>query len=287
MSNNMIYNDMLITDKINLNLNYDINIDEILKHLSNKMFHLIENTPQEKDVSIKEASLKKTNSQNVPRFLKFVDYNKFNSKYNEKVKFIKLTDELFWLFYKLYYEQTDEDLLYKNLFLEEKSKKIELVEIINKKKMNIKSIKTTKSHILEDLTNSNKIDIETFNALCLIFNIDILLVKDNKIYTFISNKSNEDFKNKTTFNKLLLEYHTLSNMSKSYKITFTIENKSINSITGDYLYVKNITKPLTSISSYKMEDLINICKKIDISFYINEKKKTKQMLYNEINNILT
>ena len=134
MNNNIIYNDMLITDKINLNLNYDINIDEILKNVSNKMFHLIENTPQEKDVDIKEDSLKNTNSQNVPRFLKFVDYNKFNSKYNEKVKFIELTDELFWLFYKLYYQQTDEDLLYKNLFLEEKSKKIELVQIINKKK---------------------------------------------------------------------------------------------------------------------------------------------------------
>ena len=32
-------------------------------------------------------------------------------------------DELFWLFYKLYYNKTDEDLLYTNLFLEEKSKK--------------------------------------------------------------------------------------------------------------------------------------------------------------------
>ena len=287
MNNIMIYNDMLKIDKINLQLPYNMNIDDILKDLSEKMFHYIENenTDNKKKVSDTDTSLKNSN-QNIPKFLKFVDYNKYNSKYNEKVRFHKLNDELFWLFYKLYYEKSEEDLLYTNLFLEEKSKKIELIEMINKKKINLKRIKTTKTHILEDLTNSIKIDIETFNALCLIFNVDILLVKDNKIYIFISNKSNEEFKNKTSFNKLLLEYYNLSNMSKSYKITFTIENTNINSIINNYLYVKNITKPLNSISSYKMEDIIYICKKINISLYLNDKKKTKQILYNEINNIL-
>ena len=122
--------------------------------------------------------------------------------------------------------------------------------------------------------------------MCIIFNIDILLIKDNKIYTYISNKSNDKFKNNITFNVLLLEYYNLSNMSKSYKITFKFEKKNLNEIIEKLLYVKNINKPLKSLSSYKLEDLINICEKININVYDNNKKKTKQILYNEINNIL-
>lgn len=262
-----------------LTMSNDIN--DHIKSLKDYMFYNIQY-----DNNIKVDNSKTniiTGDKIVPRFLKVVDYNKTRCKYNENTdKYKQKYDELFWLFYKLYYNKEDDDLLGINLFLEEKNKKIELVMNINSTKINIKSANTTKIHIIEDLTNSNKIDIYTFNALCLIFNIDILLIKNNKLYTFISNKSNEKFKQLQNFNVLKINFHNSSNLSKSYNIVFSLEsNDFINSL-DNYYYAKNIMKPLKSVSSYKVDELIEIAVKLNIVLNEDNKKKTKQKLYNEI-----
>ena len=65
-------------------------------------------------------------------------------------------------------------------------------------------------------------------------------------------------------------------------IIFKVEsNDFINSL-DDYYYVKNIMKPLKSVSSYKIDELIDIAVKLNIDLNENNKRKIKQKLYNEI-----
>ena len=260
------------------------NINDNIKSLEKYMFHNIEYYD---NIELDNSKNSKTNiisgDKMVPRFLKVLDYNKTKCKYNENTyKYKQQNDELFWLFYKLYYNKEDDDLLGVNLFLEEKNKKIELVMNINSTKINVKSANTTKIHVIEDLTNSNKIDIYTFNALCLIFSIDVLLIKNNKLYTFISNKSNEKFKQLQNYNVLKIDYHNSCGLSNSYSIIFKVESNEFISSLDNYFYAKNIMKPLKSVSSYKINDLIEIAVKLDIALNENNKKKVKQKLYSEI-----
>ena len=78
-------NNMINTDKINLNLPYNFDTDELIKLLSDNMFYSL-NLDNEKILDNECKQNKNNESINVPRFLKYVDYNKFNSKYNEKKK---------------------------------------------------------------------------------------------------------------------------------------------------------------------------------------------------------
>ena len=116
-----------------LTMSNDIN--DHIKSLKDYMFYNIQY-----DNNIKVDNSKTniiTGDKIVPRFLKVVDYNKTRCKYNENTdKYKQKYDELFWLFYKLYYNKEDDDLLGINLFLEEKNKKIELVYSKKVKKTN-------------------------------------------------------------------------------------------------------------------------------------------------------
>lgn len=272
-----------------MNYLYDKNImNENLKNLNNYMFYNIniEEVNEQKDNNTKENKYQKNNSNNecIPKFLKHVNYNKLKSKYNECENYKNNEDTLFFIFYKLFYNKTDEDLIFINLFTEEKSKKIDIINFINTNKLVIKNKLIKKSHILENLTSDKKIDLLTFYGLCFIYNIDLIVVKNSKLYSFITNKSNEDFKKINLFNVLFLEYNNLNSLSNSFKISFKQFNNEIFNIIEKYFYVKNIEKPLNSISSYKMDDLNIICNKLNINLLDSDtgKKKNKQKLYNDV-----
>lgn len=267
---------------INNCLNMDT-INEKINVLQKYMLYNIDND----DNNIEYINNKKNscNDISVPRFLKVVDYNKTKCKYNDSKHYKKNEDELFWIFYKLYYDKEDEDIFETNLFLEEKKIKIELINEISKKKLNLNNKCIKKTHIIETLTSSIKLDLITFYGLCLIYNIDLLVInKDKYTYAFITNKPNEKFKKLKNFNLLNLNYKNLSNLSKSFDFNFVKIDHQIFNELEDYYYLKNILKPLNSISSYKIDELIDICKKLKIATINSETNKNKKKieLYNEI-----
>jgi hypothetical protein len=66
-----------------------------------------------------------------------------------------------------------------------------------------------------------------------------------------------------------------NNHQEMYKKTSEYRNSLWN--------VENIEKPLASISSYKLQQLIDIANKLDINIMKSHtKKKTKKQLYEEI-----
>ena len=197
-------------------------------------------------------------------------------------------DSLFWCFYILKNGFSKYEMIDNKHFVVEKEEKYKYINIIRNKKerMKINKIKPF-SEIENDLANNQCISVKTFFALCIVEEINIILVHKRKIYKFlcsIDTKTNVVHQSKNRY-------------------TFGIEIDAMDAKVNDYLenyhVIDNFENSLRTITYYKVEDLLNICKKLQINTIntnigdnnennINvanntEKKKlTKKDLYNLI-----
>lgn len=242
-----------------------------------------------------------------PYFEKNPDYNKERRKYNEKIitnNSYKNNDPLFWCFYKIYKNLNDIDLQYLNIFTEEKNNKIKFVEEIEKKKIILKKFKIKHSILKDELLNDNKISLYTFKNLFILYDLNIIVLKDNN--TFSGFFSNEDYyniflnnfdlnnlenENEIKLNNIIkLNYNNSSNIANNYDIIMdiNINNENLMKLMKTSYYIENLEKPLKSESSYKLQDLLDISNKLKVNLLdTNNKKKTKKVLYSEIYKILS
>lgn len=178
-------------------------------------------------------------------------------------------DKLFWCYFII----KNGDICYETLnnknSLIAKQMKIDMVSIIRKNKDIVKMHKfDTISNIESNLANDNNLNKKTFLTLCAIENINIIYV-NNKTYF-------ELFTNDTSVVYIIYE---LSNKTK-----YGFENatkEKINNIRETLFKLEYIDKPIKSISSYKVQELINICNRlaIEIDNKENGKHKSKKDLY--------
>lgn len=239
-----------------------------------------------------------------PYFEKNPDYNKQRRKYNEKTilnNSYKNYDHLFWCFYKIYKNLTDNDLLYLNIFTEEKNNKIKFVQELEGKKHILKKFKIKHSILKDELLNDNKISLYTFKNLFILYDLNIIVLKDNN--TFSGFFSNEDYynifsncldlnnlENEIKLNNIIkLNYNNSSNISNNYEIIMDIKinNENLMKLMKTSYYIENLEKPLKSESNYKLQDLLDISNKLKVNLFDNNKKKTKKLLYSEISKILS
>jgi hypothetical protein len=175
-------------------------------------------------------------------------------------------DSLFWCFYIMKNGQTDYDMLEHRNFILEKKLKIDYVEKIRSEKEKIKMYKfATLTHLESNVANDDRIDIPTFLSLCVIENLNVVIVKKQTYFELLMNDT--------------VDAHTIHCL-ENYKHGYT----QICPDKQTLLKLDNITKPLKSISSYKVGDLIEMCEKLKISI-TNEKTckaKTKNELYESI-----
>jgi hypothetical protein len=93
-------------------------------------------------------------------------------------------DSLFWCFYILKNGFSNYEMeIINQYFVVEKTEKFRYVELIRKNKdiLKIHKIKPL-TELEDDLANKDKISIKTFFALCVLENINILLVDKRKIF---------------------------------------------------------------------------------------------------------
>ena len=245
---------------------------------------------------------KKTISKN----LIYNNYNKAQSKYNEKKKLF-FDDKLFWTFYKIINNYEDNDIQFLNHLKVEKDFKIQIIEKIKNNvddfKTKIKYYKFRKNYIEDELLNSKSISLYTFECLNMLYNKNIILLKDNNTYTYFSydvnsvenqeNEDNDNFSNSdfTKYTILKLVYNNSSHKSNNFNIELfepKYEKEDIKTIIERSFFVKDLNKPLKSISAYKSEELIGIANKLKINIYKDaSKKKTKKDLYEEILKLLS
>ena len=159
----------------------------------------------------------------------------------------------------------------------EKTKKIEYVEKIRKDKHMIKNYKFASiSNIENNLVNEMKLETFAFLTLCAIENMNVIFLKRNAYYELKMNDSNKFY---------VIQFF---NDKKRYGFE-EVTKEVLDNYKTLYYKLDNIDKPIKSLSSYSVPELIDICTKLGIetidmnkSTDNKEKTKSKKELYESI-----
>ena len=204
------------------------------------------------------------------KYVKNIPKKNINNLENNKFFKPDEKDKLFWCFYNIINNFNNYLLNKNNLFKIEKQFKIDAISKIRNFKLDLKKYKIKINDIEHELINNNIITLNIINVLSIIYKISIIIIHNN-IYFFF-NYGNDHI-------------HIIEKINNDYVLHLEKNNKNIiNDIFNNKLLV-DYKKPIKSISSYKLIDLQNICKKLNIKILNeNSKKKTKKNLYEEILN---
>lgn len=191
----------------------------------------------------------------------------------------KQKDSLFWCFYILKKGFSNYEMEINNqYFVVEKSEKFKYIDLIRKNK-NILKIHKIKplTELEDDLANKDKISPKTFFALCILENINVILVDKRKIFELIcididdAHPVNIIHRNNKTY-----EHH----------IELDVTMEMIQKYRDTYYKMSSFDSMLKSIGSYKLDELIELCKQLNIPIdNINNnnnnknKKPTKKDIY--------
>jgi hypothetical protein len=205
---------------------------------------------------------------------KNIHKNEKNDSKNKYDFFIPLQkDKLFWCFFIIKNGDVKYELLGKINTVIEKNIKIEYIEKIRKEKQLLKIYKfASLSNIENQLANEFKIDLNTFFILCVIENINILYINKKTYFELLMNDTHEIFIIKN-----------FDNEKFGYKV-LSINDTELKNYRDTLLKIDNIDKPLKSLSSYKVQELLEFANKlaIETTNIKNGKKKTKNELYESI-----
>ena len=273
------------------NLTFINNIVESANSLENNIETNNANANANANVN-KANNFKKQNivvNVGVPRSRVQINYTKKYSKYNEPFKINNhknFADKLFWIFYKIINNFSDVDLEHINSFKIMKEFKINSVEKLKSQKNILKDFKIQKGLVEDDLTNNEKISFKTFHALCVLYLINVVLIRDNNTYCVLCTNSDEKVINLQNYKVIKISNVKLSAQFNNFDIelvTNSFTETELQTILKSYYSIENIEKPLKAFSNYKLDDLVNIAEKLNINIYDeHSKKKKKQELYENI-----
>ena len=187
------------------------------------------------------------------------------SKINSNIYKPLKKDSLFWCFFILKYGFSKYEMeVGSQYFTVEKTEKFKYIELFREKdskdilKMNkIKPL----SELEDDLANKDRISIKTFFALCIIEKINVLLVDKRKIYHSMNNDTKEV--NVIHRNSESLDHHIELNVTES----------CLTNLKDTYYNVTGFDNNLKSMTSYKVDELLDLCKKLNITVSNDSTKK--------------
>jgi hypothetical protein len=225
----------------------------------------------------------------VPRNRVQINYSKKYSKYNEPFKINNhknFADKLFWIFYKIINNLNDTDLEDINSFKIMKEFKINSVEKFKNQKNILKDFKIQKSVVEDDLTNNEKISFKTFHALCVLYLVNVILIRDNNTYCVLCTNNDEKVINLQNYKLLKITNVKMSSQFNNFDIELvnnSTTEEELQKILKSYYAIENLEKPLKAFSNYKLDDLVCLAEKLNINIYDEHtKKKKKQELYENI-----
>jgi hypothetical protein len=166
---------------------------------------------------------------------------------------LKQKDSLFWCFFILKYGLSKYEMEIGNQhFVVEKQEKFHYIETLrqNKELLKMHKIKPL-SGIEDDLANKERISIKTFFALCIIENINILLVDKRKIYEV---QMNDD-----------PVVNVVHRNSVSYEHYIEFSAESVNKYRETYFKVSGFDDTIKAMSAYKVDELMELCDKLGIN----------------------
>lgn len=179
----------------------------------------------------------------------------------------KQTDKLFWCFYVILYNQSEYDMV-SNFFTKETEIKYKWIEEFRNNKTLFKPIKVSKNVVETELAHNKMITMNSIKALCYLKNVNIFYIDNQKYYEIIVNETSPIF---------LIEKN-----EKNVGLKQNITSEQIDYYRDNFWKLENLDKPLKAISSYKVGELRDICKRINIEV----DKLTKPQMYEKILNKL-
>jgi hypothetical protein len=232
----------------------------------------------EKNINRKdlEPKVEKTNDK--------IEENVKHKKYERKKETMykpKQKDSLFWCFYILKNGFSNYEMEINNqYFVVEKNEKFKYIDLLRKNKDLLKMHKIKPLTQLEDeLANKDKISPKTFFALCALENINVLLVDKRKVYELLCVDIDETHP---------INIVHRNNTNYEHLIELEVTEEIINKYRETYYKLTSFDTTLKSIGSYKLEELIDLCKKlnIDIEEYKNNKLAKQKMTKKDIYELL-
>ena len=223
-------------------------------------------TNKKETINNVKENIKETEVKETIKKTKVKETKKIN-KVKETMYRPKQKDSLFWCFYILKYGFSNYEMEINNqYFVVEKNEKFKYIELLRKNKDLLKLHKIKPLTQLEDdLANKDKISPKTFFALCVLENINVLLVDKRKVYELLINDSpiNIVHRNNETY------YHS---------IELDVTEEMCNKYRETYYKLTNFDTTLKSIGSYKLQELTDLCQKLNINIEDHKNKTLKQKM---------
>ena len=259
-----------------------IDLDDLKKYMLYDLKYVEKREKGEKGEKVEKVELP---NLNVPKNLIQIKYTKKYSKYNEPANSNNskhYADKLFWIFYKLVNNFNDNDLENINAFKVMKDFKIECVEKVRLQKNILKEFKIQRMVVEDDLTNNDKIGFKTFHALCILYLINVIVIRDNNTYCILCTNNDENVINLKNYKLLQISNVKISTSFNNFDVELitNYSEEQLQTILKSYYNIENIEKPIKAFSSYNLGDLTSIASKLNITIYDEHgKKKKKQDLY--------
>lgn len=177
--------------------------------------------------------------------------------------FPKQRDQVFWCFYIILNDITNYEMVH-NYFTMEKETKYKWIEEFRLKKELFKPIKVSRTTVEDELANAKSITMASIKALCHLKDVNVFYIDDKKYYEMLTN----DEKPIYVIEKIDGKFGLKQNISKE-KVEYYREH---------YWKLENLDKPLKAVSSYKSDELKDICKRL----HIDAHDMTKPQMYEKI-----
>ena len=180
-------------------------------------------------------------------------------------------DNLFWCWVTHHYGSQEYELNKNDLYNYEINKKFEYVSYIRGNKHLLKSLKLNRIKLEENLLDDNGIDLGLFTFICLVHKYNIIYTDNYMYYEYI-----DEFNN---------DYIMINKRNNKYGLYIKekITKDHLESFKKNKWIIESITKPLRSVGSYKVGEIREICKIMNIDIMKTEKKSyTKNELYEKI-----
>ena len=190
-------------------------------------------------------------------------------------------DSLLWSAYIMIYGVEKYETI-ENYYTESNTFKFDLVEIMRKHKPILKANKIKINALEEGLVHKPFIGLDTLQAIAVCNNLSVCIVQDRKYYeTASGGGGGKEFILEKIKGKYVL-----------YAAPDRIRAGYLKYIRENYWLMENISAPIRPISAYKLQDLVDICSKLNLPV-VNiipgkfgsmgtEKRKTKPELYEAI-----
>jgi len=177
--------------------------------------------------------------------------------------FPKQRDQLFWCFYIILNDKVMYEMV-PNFFITEKETKYKWIEEFRGKKEIFKPIKVSRNAVEDELANAKAITMASIKALCHLKDKNIFYVDDKKYYEIIVNDENP--------------VYLIEKIEGKFGLKEQISKDKIDFYRTNYWKLENLDKPLKAVSSYKSDELKDICKRL----HIESHSLTKPQMYEKI-----